>query len=172
MQPPEALLARVRTSWVRHRHAWLAGEGRWPLEFPVGTPTQAEVAANWSGFDAWLRRWREHRGAGQVRYIDRSWSKLGQQQVPRCWSFDAPESVAEALGEAERWIRASRRYGNIGHYRLSQRRVVAEFGLWLKNREGAGGQFDGLLGRAKLKQAQRRILVHHIFKKTFLLMIE
>ena len=111
MQPPEALLARVRTSWVRHRHAWLAGEGRWPLEFPVGTPTQAEVAANWSGFDAWLRRWREHRGAGQVRYIDRSWSKLGQQQVPRCWSFDAPESVAEALGEAERWIRASRRYG-------------------------------------------------------------
>lgn len=143
MQSPEALLARVRTAWVRNRHAWLAGQGRWPLEFPVGTPTQAEVAANWSGFDAWLRRWREHRGAGLVKYIDRNWSKLGQQQVPRCLSFETPEAVAETLGEAEHWGRVRRRHEQwIGQFQPAGMGQVEEAG------QNEGSSFAKVLARS------------------------
>lgn len=110
MLAPEALLPRLRTAWARNRQAWLAGEGRWPLAFSTGAPTQAQVSAHWEAFGLWLRGWCEYDGPGRVEFAERAWPQLGAQRLPQRWCFDAPEAVATALGEAGRWQRARQRY--------------------------------------------------------------
>lgn len=128
MKSPESLRKALRARWLRHRHAWLAGGGEWPLSLPIGGDAlKADaVLRHWDAFDAWLKAWRgvAHHSFGRI--VPRSRfrnSPFGEQELPCSWQFDTPAAVAEELGESARWRRARERFD----------RLTA----WLPDRDGS-----------------------------------
>src|SRR6266581_249773 len=91
----EALQRRYRN---RHRN-WLAGEDTWPLEFPLGCPSEGEAQLQPEAVREWVQAWRaisvgqagslradcqsallEDRG--ELIWCERRWRTLGTQQLP------------------------------------------------------------------------------------------
>lgn len=119
MKSPEGLRKSLRGKWLKHRHAWLAGEGKWPLPLSIGGDgLKADaVLEHWDAFDAWLGAWKRHKAQSsfgrvvpKLRFRN---SPFGEQEVPCSWMFDTPDAVAAELGEAVRWERAKQRFDRL-----------------------------------------------------------
>lgn len=109
------LLARRFQS--KHRE-WLSAApdaGPWPLEIPLGIPTEQAARRQVDGVRAWVGAWRdwqaEHAAtAGILSWCERRWKALGVQRLPEKLALGGPEEVALWLGESARWERARSRY--------------------------------------------------------------
>jgi hypothetical protein len=112
MRTPEELRRRLQSRWQNQRRNWLLGQGEWPLSLSTESPTEAKVLAEWARFDAWLAQWRviAQRHTDAVRYEARTWSRVGEQNLPCAWQFASPEAVAFELGYSTAWSRAKQRF--------------------------------------------------------------
>ncbi len=102
----EALAQRLEKAFLRHRAEWLEGGGNWPLELPLGIPTEAEAEARLSDFDRWQQAWRAWSGPGDPVWAERRWSRLGRQRLPRHLRFADAGEVVAFLGQDVPWRRA------------------------------------------------------------------
>ncbi|GGA18711.1 Wadjet anti-phage system protein JetD domain-containing protein [Dyella nitratireducens] len=119
MRTPEELRRRLRSRWQNQRRNWLLGVGEWPLPLSTEPPTEAKLLDDWARFDAWLVQWRDvsRDGESVVRYETRTWTRVGEQQVPCAWEFATPEAVARELGQSARWLSARRRFDELAAWK-------------------------------------------------------
>lgn len=96
----------------KHRE-WLigdAGEDQWPLEVPLGIPTEQAALRQVDGVRAWVSAWQGWQGVGSLSWCERRWKALGVQRLPEKLALGGPEDVAMWIGESARWERAQSRY--------------------------------------------------------------
>lgn len=96
----------------KHRE-WLIGnlcESQWPLEVPLGIPTEQVALRQVDGVRAWVSAWQSWQGVGSLSWCERRWKALGVQRLPEKLALRGPEDIALWLGESTRWVRAQSRY--------------------------------------------------------------
>jgi hypothetical protein len=96
----------------KHRE-WLIGdpgESQWPLEVPLGIPTEQAALRQVDGVRAWVSAWQGWQGVGTLSWCERRWKALGVQRLPEKLALRGPEDVAMWIGESARWERAQSRY--------------------------------------------------------------
>src|SRR6266481_5817113 len=98
----EALQRRYRN---RHRN-WLAGEDTWPLDFPLGCPSEGEAQLQPDAVRAWVQAGGTFDGGGDLPGVERRWRPVGSQRVPERLLLHAAEDVAAWVGEGRRWRQA------------------------------------------------------------------
>lgn len=124
MRTPEELRKRLRATWLKNRHNWLAGRGRWPLELPIGGKTlkEQQFVEQWETFSNWLKEWQALKKSAEYATFERGHVKtalrfkrspFGEHDVPCTWCFDTPEAVATELNELPRWENAQRRFDRL-----------------------------------------------------------
>ena len=97
-----------------HQHqAWLTGEGAWPLQISLGTPTEKEATEDAAVVRAWVASWAAWHNVGQVSRELRKWSRLGAQDLPVTLTVFSADDVATLVGQASRWNRAKERYAHL-----------------------------------------------------------
>ena len=110
--PEDVRQALVRRFQSKHRE-WLigdTGESQWPLEVPLGLPTEQAALRQVDGVRAWVSAWQGWQGVGTLSWCDRRWKALGVQRLPEKLALRGPEDVAMWIGESARWERAQSRY--------------------------------------------------------------
>lgn len=98
MRTPDDVRQRVYTAWGNQWTTWVGGEGAWPKSFTLDAPTQQKSRANYRGFQAWLDLWRSAPEGAEIRRQTRTWSELGQMEIPTEIRFATAESLATYLG--------------------------------------------------------------------------
>lgn len=101
----------VRRFQSKHRE-WLigdAGESQWPLEVPLGIPTEQAALRQVDGVRAWVSAWQGWQGVGTLSWCERRWKALGVQRLPEKLTLRGPADVALWIGESARWERAQSR---------------------------------------------------------------
>ena len=96
----------------KHRE-WLIGdpgESQWPLEVPLGIPTEQAALRQVDGVRAWVSAWQGWQGVGTLSWCERRWKALGLQRLPEKLALGGPEDVAMWIGQSVRWERAQSRY--------------------------------------------------------------
>lgn len=110
--PEDVRQTLVRRFQSKHRE-WLigdTGESQWPLEVPLGLPTEQAALRQVDGVRAWVSAWQGWQGVGALSWCDRRWKALGVQRLPEKLALRGPEDVAMWIGESARWERAQSRY--------------------------------------------------------------
>jgi hypothetical protein len=110
--PEDVRQTLVRRFQSKHR-AWLIGdtrESQWPLEVPLGLPTEQAALRQVDGVRAWVSAWQGWQGVGTLSWCERRWKALGVQRLPEKLALRGPEDVAMWIGESARWERAQSRY--------------------------------------------------------------
>ena len=110
--PEDVRQTLVRRFQSKHRE-WLigdTGESQWPLEVPLGLPTEQAALRQVDGVRAWVNAWQGWQGVGTLSWCDRRWKALGVQRLPEKLALRGPEDVAMWIGESARWERAQSRY--------------------------------------------------------------
>ncbi len=110
--PEDVRQTLVRRFQSKHRE-WLIGdasESQWPLEVPLGMPTEQAALRQIDGVRAWVSAWQGWQGIGTLYWCERRWKALGVQRLPEKLALRGPEDVAMWIGESARWIRALSRY--------------------------------------------------------------
>ena len=116
--PKKLLFPEDARAWLRrrydnqHRH-WLGGQGSWPLSVTLGHPAEKLVAEDPALVRGWIGEWSSWKGGGELHWIDRQWPHLGYQRLPARLDLSGPLEVAQAVGEAARYQRATERYLNL-----------------------------------------------------------
>lgn len=115
MKSPEDVAQWVQQRYLRQRWRWLDGHGVWPLQVPLGRPTQKMALARPDAVKTWSSAWGAWRdthstnGAGAtgpaLLTTTVAWSSVGPQTLPEALSFPSPASVAEHCGEGAKWRR-------------------------------------------------------------------
>ncbi|MDR1110507.1 MAG: DUF2220 family protein [Deltaproteobacteria bacterium] len=118
MRTPDDLRAQIGRDFARRDNldSWLrfrAGQGEppgpWPRTYGLGPPSQ-EQAEDYEAFSRFVASWRDLGLPGRVSWVEKSWSRLGRQTVPRTLSIDGPGDLARWAGQEERWARLEARY--------------------------------------------------------------
>lgn len=100
---PSDVRAWAAKGYLKHRSAWLNGEGVFALSVPLGTVTEQHFMKNPKEVRAWVEAWGSWDGAGTVEWITRNWPRMGAQRLPAKITFASPEAVAHAAGQRENW---------------------------------------------------------------------
>lgn len=112
LKTPEATAELLRKRFASKHREWLterSGSEGWPLELPLGLPSEAEASRNVDAVGAWAQLWRDWSGAGSVQWVERQWRNLGRQTLPERLVLRTPVEVAIWAGQEQRWARANER---------------------------------------------------------------
>jgi hypothetical protein len=107
---PEAARDFLVRRFNNQHQAWLTGEGTWPLQITLGTPTEKDATEDTSAVRAWVSSWAAWKNVGEVSHEVRKWARLGAQELPVALTVSNAEDVASLVGQASRWTRAKERY--------------------------------------------------------------
>lgn len=110
--PEDVRQTLIRRFQSKHRE-WLigdTGESQWPLEVPLGLPTEQAALRQVDGVRAWVSAWQGWQGVGTLSWCERRWKALGVQRLPEKLALRGPEDVAMWIGESARWELAQSRY--------------------------------------------------------------
>ncbi|MET3605805.1 hypothetical protein ABIC99_003639 [Sphaerotilus sulfidivorans] len=133
LQTPEQVKNGLTVRYQNQHRAWLGGAGTWPLEINLGTPTEADFAADISAVRRWVDAWSSWRGVGELHQERRQFMRIGVQTLPSRVILRGPEEVAAWCGQAQRWQRAALRCADlVSHWPR------------LQERHGLGRHFDVL----------------------------
>lgn len=110
MKSPDQIRELLTRRYEMYHRSWLATCGQWPLEVPLGTPTEQQASRQLEAVASWTASWRSCRGPGNVDWVERKWAKLGTHALPWKLSLHSPEEVAEWAGQLRRWQKARKRY--------------------------------------------------------------
>src|SRR5690348_17199795 len=78
-RPAEVVALLGRRFATAHR-SWLGspvGHHDWPVDVPLGVPTEAQALREAEAVRLWAGEWRAWPGPGQVQWVDRQWRSLG-----------------------------------------------------------------------------------------------
>lgn len=89
------------------------GEGTWPLQISLGTPTEKDATEDASVVRAWVSSWAAWKNVGEVSREVRKWARLGAQELPVALTVSNAEDVAALVGQAPRWTRAKERHAQM-----------------------------------------------------------
>ena len=113
MKLPEDVRQFLARRFQSKHREWLvgdAGEDQWPLEVPLGIPTEQAALRQVDGVRAWVSAWQGWQGVGSLSWCERRWKALGVQRLPEKLALSGPEDVAIWIGESARWERAQSHY--------------------------------------------------------------
>lgn len=113
MKLPEDVRKLLSRKFQSNHREWLANgadECQWPLEVPLGTPTEQAALRQVDGVRAWVSAWQGWKGVGTLSWCERKWKALGVQRLPERLALRDPEDVAMWIDESARWVRAQSRY--------------------------------------------------------------
>lgn len=118
MKLPEDVRQFLARRFQSKHREWLIGdpgEGQWPLEVPLGIPTEQAALKQVDGVRAWVGAWQSWQAntvqtSGTLSWCERRWKALGVQRLPEKLALRGPEDVAMWIGESERWGRGQSRY--------------------------------------------------------------
>ncbi len=119
---PDAASAQLARQYGRSHAAWLgqaaatgptAPAPRWPLQLPLGQPTEADAAAEPEAVRAWVQAWLAWPGPGTLQSVTRQWPRLGRQTLPQALLLDGPAALADLAGQGARWRRAAARHATL-----------------------------------------------------------
>jgi hypothetical protein len=110
---PDAVRDFLVRRFNNQHQAWLAGEGTWPLQISLGTPTEKDATEDTSIVRAWVSSWASWKNVGEVSREVRKWARLGSQELPVALTVLNAGDVAELVGQAPRWSRAKERYAQM-----------------------------------------------------------
>lgn len=116
MKLPSDVRELLRRRFDRRHRDWLADAGAstdWPLEIPLGLPTESSALGRLDAMGAWIGAWQSWQGEGLLQWTERRWRMLGTQRLPESLRLDGPRQVAAWLGELDRWDRAQRRQAQL-----------------------------------------------------------
>jgi len=106
---PDAVRAFLRRRYDNQHRSWLEGGGSWPLVVSLGELVERDVAEAPQLVRAWVQRWSDGSGCGELRWEERQWPRHGTQRLPTALVIEGPLQVARELGEDARWERACAR---------------------------------------------------------------
>ena len=106
---PTLVSQKLQRQFRNHCKSWLVGQGNWPFSIPLGLPTEAQASQDMSAVQHWQSHWREWQGVGELVWIERHWPRLGKQVLPEKLLIHSADDVAQWIGEAVRWQRATQR---------------------------------------------------------------
>ncbi len=104
---------KLRQKYQNNHRDWLAGEGVWPVVLSLGLPVERNAAENIKDVQEWQQHWHTWRGEGEIVWVERRWTGLGNQHLPEKILFHTPSQVVAWIGESERWIQAVTRYSKM-----------------------------------------------------------
>ena len=110
---PEAVRDLVARRYRNQQRNWLAGEGRWPMELPLGCPREEEAQSLTANLQAWVEAWRGWSGPGTVSWCERRWRTLGVQRLPERLVVANPAEAAFLAADESRWWKAFACYGRL-----------------------------------------------------------
>jgi len=110
---PDAARDFLVRRFNNQHQAWLTGEGTWPLQISLGTPTEKDATEDASVVRAWVSSWAAWKNVGEVSREVRKWARLGAQELPVGLTVSNAEDVATLVGQAPRWTRAKERYAQL-----------------------------------------------------------
>lgn len=110
LKTPADIKTLLNKRYTSQHKAWLRGEGTWPLEIPLGIPTEKEVASSLSAVQQWVRTWQRWEGKGLVVWTERHWSMLGTQRLPERLILNNADEVVSWIGVQKPWSLASQRF--------------------------------------------------------------
>jgi len=110
---PDATRDFLVRRFNNQHQAWLAGDGTWPLQIPLGMPTEKDATDDPLAVRAWVSSWAAWKSVGEVSRAVRKWARLGEQELPVALTIFSPEDVATLVGQAARWTRAKERYAQM-----------------------------------------------------------
>ncbi len=105
----QRLLHRFNT----HCKKWLAGEGDWPLNLPLGIPTEDQAAGSLDEVKNWQKTWLDWHGEGEIKWVERRWANLGVQRLPERILIPDPSQLVRWIGKDQLWSSATERYAAI-----------------------------------------------------------
>jgi hypothetical protein len=107
---PETVREALQRRYRNRRRNWLAGEDTWPLDFPLGCPSEEEAQLQPEAVREWVQAWRAFEACGDLVWCERRWRTLGNQRLPERLLLQAAEDVAAWVGEEQRWRQARCHY--------------------------------------------------------------
>ena len=113
MKLPEDVRQFLARRFQSKHREWLIGdpgESQWPLEVPLGIPTEQAALRQVDGVRAWVSAWQGWQGVGTLSWCERRWKALGVQRLPEKLALRGPEDVAMWIGASARWVRSLSRY--------------------------------------------------------------
>lgn len=116
LKSPADVVHLLRRRFDRQHREWLgagAASQGWPLDIPLGLPSEQAALAQPDATRAWVRAWQEWHGEGSVHWTERRWRTLGTQRLPELLRLDSPRQLAWWNGAAERWDRAVLRHAQL-----------------------------------------------------------
>lgn len=118
MKLPEDVRQFLARRYQNKHRDWLIDEpdeGQWPLEVPLGIPTEQAALRQVDGVRYWVGAWQNWQANAvqtscTLSWCERRWKALGVQRLPVMLTLDGPEDVAMWIGESKRWGRAQSRF--------------------------------------------------------------
>lgn len=110
---PDAARDFLVRRFNNQHQAWLDGDGTWPLQIPLGVPTEKDATDDTLAVRSWVSSWAAWKNVGEVSHAVRKWARLGEQELPVALTVSSPEDVAALVGQAPRWTRAKERYAQM-----------------------------------------------------------
>ncbi|HEY3824648.1 MAG TPA: Wadjet anti-phage system protein JetD domain-containing protein [Bryobacteraceae bacterium] len=102
---------QIARRYRSQRSEWLVGGGQWPIEIPLGCPSESEAAGDVAATQEWVSAWRTPQIPGEVVWAERRWRRiLGTQLVPERVIFRTVIDAAACIEEGLRWRSATARY--------------------------------------------------------------
>lgn len=133
MKLPDEVRDLLRRRFDSRHRDWLVENTvatAWPLEIPLGVPTEQAARNRLDAARAWVDAWQRWQGAGELQWTERRWRTLGTQRLPELLRLDSARQVAIWLNENERWDRACRRQALLDQrWPVLKRRLGRLFGV-------------------------------------------
>lgn len=110
---PGDVRQRLSKRYQKQQSFWLAGQGTWPLDIPLGKPRESDAQRHPDVVEAWVLAWQRWQGPGNLEYQDCQWRSFGPQRLPIRLSLAHAGDVMRWLDETERWERATGRFQHL-----------------------------------------------------------
>ena len=84
MKLPEDIRQLLARRFQSKHREWLIGdpgEVHWPLEVPLGIPTEQAALRQVDGVRAWVSAWQGWQGVGTLSWCECWWKMLGVQRL-------------------------------------------------------------------------------------------
>jgi len=148
---PAEVRERLQRRFARQRGDWLRGGGSWPLQFPLGLPSEDEALRHGEAVRRWMRAWQNWNGPGEIDWVERRWHIVGTHCLPARVRFADPQIACEMLGTSDAWTKARQRLARIADRWPSLQDAAAR--NWPVLAEWEDAEFERLIGLLDWLQA-------------------
>lgn len=107
---PDDITQRLRQRYNKRHKQWLSNTENWPLNLPLGLPTEEQAFKHLNEVQHWQKSWLNWSGDGEIQWVERHWPKLGKQKLPEKILIHKPIHIARWIGEEQAWNKVTQRH--------------------------------------------------------------